>query len=200
MHDLEGAGTRALLLDARDAGGLALHAVLASEDDVTVGELLLELRGAKGMSVDYSEVKCVMQGLLMLLSQAQRDSVRKAAHLASKTTLNLVPGLDLGDGHEDDNSLATALDIHLASSRNLKGAELCLEIGRRLEVEDGLGDELLSLGGRGARSVGRAEDLGGLMGGGEEEGVSETGRRRRRAILLGTAQGVCRAVAEVLGG
>lgn len=43
MNLLEGARTGALLLDARDTGGLAHHAALADEDDVTVGELLLEL-------------------------------------------------------------------------------------------------------------------------------------------------------------
>lgn len=40
---LEGTGTGSLLLDAGATGGLAHHAALTDEDDVTVGELLLEL-------------------------------------------------------------------------------------------------------------------------------------------------------------
>lgn len=44
MNLLEGTGTRTLLLDAGATGGLAHHAALSDEDDVTVGELLLELR------------------------------------------------------------------------------------------------------------------------------------------------------------
>ena len=45
MHLLEGARARALLLDARDAGGLAHHAALADENDVAIRKLLLELAG-----------------------------------------------------------------------------------------------------------------------------------------------------------
>ena len=41
----EGTGTGALLLDAGRASGLGLHATLGDEDNVTVGELLLELAG-----------------------------------------------------------------------------------------------------------------------------------------------------------
>jgi len=40
---LEGTGTGSLLLDAGATGRLAHHAALTDEDDVTVGELLLEL-------------------------------------------------------------------------------------------------------------------------------------------------------------
>lgn len=42
---LEGAGAGAWLLGARVAAWLADHAALGDEDDVTVGELLLELTG-----------------------------------------------------------------------------------------------------------------------------------------------------------
>lgn len=73
-----------------------------------------------------------------------------------------MPGLELRDGNKDDEGLATALDVDLASGRDLKRTKLSLEVGG-LEVEDGLSDKLLSLGGRGARSVGGAEDLGRLL-------------------------------------
>ena len=43
MNLLEGTGTGSLLLDAGATGRLAHHAALTDEDDVTVGELLLEL-------------------------------------------------------------------------------------------------------------------------------------------------------------
>ncbi len=45
MDLLEGTRAGALLLDARDAGRLAHHAALSDEEDMAVGELLLELAG-----------------------------------------------------------------------------------------------------------------------------------------------------------
>ena len=41
----EGAATGTLLLDAGGPGGLAQHPALSNEDDMAVGELLLELTG-----------------------------------------------------------------------------------------------------------------------------------------------------------
>lgn len=48
MDVREGAATGALLLDTRSPGGLAEHTALSNEDDVAVGELLLELPGQPG--------------------------------------------------------------------------------------------------------------------------------------------------------
>jgi hypothetical protein len=103
-------------------------------------------------------------------SASQRPRRGKATHLASNATLDLVPRLELRDGNEHHDSLATALDVDLTSSRDLERAKIRLELAG-LEVDNGLGDELLSLGRRGARSVGGAEDLGGLC--------SEEQRRER---------------------
>lgn len=43
MNLLQGTGTGAHLLLCRATSGLALHPPLADEDDVSIGELLLEL-------------------------------------------------------------------------------------------------------------------------------------------------------------
>lgn len=43
MNLLESTGSGSLLLDSGNTGGLPHHSTLANEDDVTVGELLLEL-------------------------------------------------------------------------------------------------------------------------------------------------------------
>lgn len=68
--------------------------------------------------------------------------------------------LELRDRDEDDDRLLAALDVDLAGSRDLEGAELGLEVGNVvLEVEERLGDQGLGGVRRGARRVGSPEDL-----------------------------------------
>lgn len=68
--------------------------------------------------------------------------------------------LELRDRDEDDDRLLAALDVNLAGSRDLEGAELGLEVGNVvLEVEERLGDQGLGGVRRGARRVGSPEDL-----------------------------------------
>lgn len=82
--------------------------------------------------------------------------------LAGEAALDLVERLELGHGDEDHDRLLAALDVDLAGSRDLEGAELGLEVGDAvLEVEDRLSDEELGRVGRGLGRVGGAEDLGG---------------------------------------
>lgn len=85
---------------------------------------------------------------------------RNVTNLTSKTTLDLVESLDLGDGDEDNDSLLSSLNVDLAGSGDLERAELSLEIGNVvLEVEEGLGDQRLGGIGSGAGRVGGPEDL-----------------------------------------
>lgn len=70
-----------------------------------------------------------------------------------------MPSLELRDRDEDNDSLLAALDVDLASSRDLERAKVRLELAS-LEVDEGLSDSLLSLVGGRAGSVGSAEDLG----------------------------------------
>jgi hypothetical protein len=174
VHLLEGARTRALLLDARDASRLAHHAALADEDDVTVGELLLELTSEAAQGIE----------------SAQR-SIRKNRQTRDGPALDLVERLELGNGDEDDNRLLATLNVDLASSRDLEGTKLGLEVGNvGLEVEEGLrfdesaraarggatqetylsNKELGSIG-SGAGRVGGASQLGG--GGGRLEKMED---------------------------
>lgn len=43
--------------------------------------------------------------------------------------LDLVEGLELGNGDEDDNSLLAALNVNLLSGADLERSELNLELG-----------------------------------------------------------------------
>lgn len=144
MDNLESAGTRALLLDARNTSRLAHHAVLSSEDDVLVRESLLELCVRVSQSA---------------LPHPSGTALQARTHLASNATLNLVPSLELRHGNEDDHSLLATLDVHLPRRRDLKRAQVGLELAS-LEVEQGLSDSLLHLVGGRAGRVGGAKDLG----------------------------------------
>ena len=74
--------------------------------------------------------------------------------------LDLVEGLQLGDGDKDDDGLLATAHIDFTSGRDLEGPELRLELGNVvLEVDDRLCDTDLRLVGRSGGGVGRAEDL-----------------------------------------
>lgn len=74
-------------------------------------------------------------------------SVRKLLlQLTGQTTLNLVKGLELRHGNENDNGLFAALDIYFLDRTDLQGSQLgpvnnseassCTRIQDRLEVLD----------------------------------------------------------------
>jgi hypothetical protein len=74
--------------------------------------------------------------------------------------LNLVEGLELGHGDEDNDRLLATTDVDLTSGRDLERAELSLEVTNRvLEVNEGLGDAELDLVGLGVYRVRGAVDL-----------------------------------------
>ena len=84
----------------------------------------------------------------------------KRTDLTGEAALDLVERLELRDRDEDDDRLLAALDVDLAGSRDLEGAELGLKVGNVvLEVEERLGDQGLGGVRRGARRVGSPEDL-----------------------------------------
>ena len=135
----EGAATGPLLLHPRSTGGLAQHPSLGNENDMAVRELLLELTGQPACKSAFGTF---------------------ASSARYTPLLDLVEGLQLGDGDKDDDGLLATADIHLAGSRDLEWAELSLELGCAvLEVDDRLGDGDLSLICGSPGRVGRAEDL-----------------------------------------
>ena len=89
-----------------------------------------------------------------------RRKNRRKTDLTGEAALDLVERLELRDRDKDDDRLLAALDVNLAGSRDLEGAELGLEVGNVvLEVEERLGDQGLGGVRRGARRVGSPEDL-----------------------------------------
>ena len=78
----------------------------------------------------------------------------KETDLTGEAALDLVERLELRDRDEDDDRLLAALDVDLAGSRDLEGAELGLEGGNVVLGDQGLGGVR-----RGARRVGSPEDL-----------------------------------------
>ena len=64
--------------------------------------------------------------------------------LPHETDLDLLEGALLGHGHEDDDGLFAA-DVHLFGRRDVQLAELGLEVGIDLQVEEGLRDQLLEV-------------------------------------------------------
>jgi hypothetical protein len=75
--------------------------------------------------------------------------------------LNSVESLDLGNRDKDNNSLLSTLGVNLLGGGDLELPQLGLELGDiLLEVDEGLSDGLLDLGGSGFRGVGGPLDLG----------------------------------------
>jgi hypothetical protein len=78
VDSLESARARALLLHASPAGWLADHTALCHEDDVTVGELLLELAGES----TYITIKTASVAHRPLLPpQVQKKEIIRLPHL-----------------------------------------------------------------------------------------------------------------------
>lgn len=111
-----------------------------------------------------------------------------------------MPRLELRHGNEDDHSLLATLDVHLPRRRDLKRAQVGLELAS-LEVEQGLSDGLLHLVGGRAGRVGGAKDLG-LEGGlcevqdGQRAAVGARGERRKLQKFDGEERCRCSRVGE----
>ena len=68
--------------------------------------------------------------------------------------LNFAEGLDLRDGYEDHDCLATTLDLNLTGGTDLKRTEFGVEVWDiGLQVEDSLGYQKLGLIRGGARGL-----------------------------------------------
>lgn len=90
------------------------------------------------------------------LSKENNVAVRKLLlQLTGQSLLNLVDGLQSRGREEDDNSLLAARDFDFTNRLELEGSELGLEVGGRvLEVNEGLADLELELGGLFAKDLG----------------------------------------------
>ena len=70
-----------------------------------------------------------------------RELLLKLAHEA---TLDLLEGLELRHGHEEDDGLFAA-DVHLLGGRDVELAQLRLQVGSDLQIEKRLRNQLLEL-------------------------------------------------------
>lgn len=139
MDARQGAATGPLLHHSRGTGGLAQHPALGNEHNMAVRELLLELPGQPS---------------------SKSTSCTFASSARYAPLLDLVEGLQLGDGDKDNDGLLATAYVDFTSGRDLEGTELSLELGHVvLKVDDGLRNADLRLVRRGSRCVGRAEDL-----------------------------------------
>jgi hypothetical protein len=69
-------------------------------------------------------------------------------------------GFQLRNRHKDDNSLLAATNVHLTSSRNLKGAKIAFKFGYIVfEVDQSLCDISFNLIGGSGWSVGGTENF-----------------------------------------
>lgn len=149
----ERAVTGALLLYAGGTGGLAQHPALCDEDDVALGELLLQLSCQSAHTESASGLR--------------RDVI-------NAPLLDFPECLQLGDRHEDHDGLLSALDVDFTRRGDLEGAELSLELGDVVfEINERLADGGLDLVRGGGGRVGRAENLGRHRGRGGIGGLRE---------------------------
>jgi len=65
--------------------------------------------------------------------------------LPDQTRLDLLVGLELGNGDEDDDGAFSAAHVHLLRRRHVQFAQLRLEVAVHLELEESLRDGLLKL-------------------------------------------------------
>ncbi len=100
MHVRESAATRSLLFYSRGTGGLAQHPALSNENNMSVGELLLQFPCQPAR-----------------VCRKQMALYPKVSYLPE---LDPVESLQLGHGDEDNNRLLATPDINLTGCRNLQ--------------------------------------------------------------------------------
>lgn len=82
----------------------------------------------------------------------------------SAPSLNLVKGLQLGNGNEDDDSLLSTTNVDLLSSRDLEGSEFGFKLGNIvLQVDESLSNVNFDALDSGAGGSGGAGDFGGYL-------------------------------------
>lgn len=124
MDTGESTAARSLLLDTGGTGRLAQHPALGNEDDMAVGEFLLQFTGEPRWDSGQFQ------------NEAKVDRYSWCSPL-----LNLVESFQLRHRDEDDNGLLATSDINLARSGNLEGTKLGLEFGDTvLQVDQSLSD------------------------------------------------------------